>query len=150
MGKARSNPKLQAIADKTAHKINAGTGIATRARTATAAGVAIVAGVGTAAGTRTATGAGNALASTTGKATKLSTTEHKLLESKTQPNPTRKGKQTPRRIPVVAAKYPPKGIPPDHVKTVTVMQHVLKVFEARGWGEVSRDTVERATGRRKD
>jgi len=62
--------------------------------------------------------------------------------------PTRRGKQTPRLLPVLRELYPPDGIPPDHVKTVTVMQRVLKVYKARGWGEVSRDVVERAIGRR--
>jgi hypothetical protein len=147
MGKARSNPKRQAIADKTAHKTNAGTGIATRARTTTttATGVAIVAGAGTAEGTRIATGVGNAVASTTGKATKLSTTEQQLLESKTQPKPTRKGKQMSRVRPLVCKLYPPNGIPPDHVKTWQVMRAVRKVYP-----DASRDVIARAIGRRKD
>jgi hypothetical protein len=68
MGKARSNPKLQAIADKTAPVVNAGAGTAKGRRTAAGVGTSIVAGAGTAAGTHTATGVGTAVKSAVGTA----------------------------------------------------------------------------------
>jgi hypothetical protein len=66
-----------------------------------------------------------------------------------KPKSTRKGKQMSRLLPVLRDLFPPDGMPPDSVKTVTVMQRVLKTYEVRRWGEVSRDVVERAIGRRK-
>lgn len=64
-----------------------------------------------------------------------------------KPRHTREGKQMPRLLPVLRELYPPDGMPPGHVKTVAVMQCVLKEYQARGWGEVSRDVVEKAIGR---
>ena len=61
-----------------------------------------------------------------------------------KPKLTRRGKQMSRLLPLLRGWYPPDGIPSDDVKTVTIMQRVLKEFE------VSRDVVERAIGRRKD
>jgi hypothetical protein len=58
MGKARSNPNLQATAGKTAPVINAGTGTAKGRRTAAGVGVAIVAGAGAATRTGTAIAVG--------------------------------------------------------------------------------------------
>ena len=59
----------------------------------------------------------------------------------------RQGKQTTRLLPILRELYPPNGLPPDSVKTVKVMQAVLKKCEERGWGTVSREVIEKALGR---
>jgi hypothetical protein len=69
-------------------------------------------------------------------------------EPKGKPKRTRKGKQMSRLLPVLRDLYPPDGMPPDHVKTVKVVQTVLDEYKARKMGEVSRDVIERAIGRR--
>jgi hypothetical protein len=70
-------------------------------------------------------------------------------KSKTEPKRTRRGKQMSRLWPVLRDLYPPDGMPPDHVKTVKVVQKVLHEYKAREMGDVSRDVIERAIGRRK-
>jgi hypothetical protein len=59
----------------------------------------------------------------------------------------REGKQMTRLLPILRELYPPNGLPPDSVKTVTVMQAVLKKYKERGWGTVSRETIEKALKR---
>jgi hypothetical protein len=75
----------------------------------------------------------------------------KLLKpppTESKPKRIRRGKQMSRLLPVLRDLYPPDGMPPDHVKTVKIVQKVLDEYKARKMGEVSRDVIERAIGRR--
>ena len=57
------------------------------------------------------------------------------------------GSQTSRLLPLLRELYPPDGMPPTSDPTNVVMRRVLDEYQARGWGKVSREAVEKAIGR---